>query len=81
LTRLLLAQLDQARRVGNRLERRDVQFAVVIDGDLGAVLDSPGDLSVGDVEIPGVAVQQLGRVLGQPERPQQRPLRALPRLA
>jgi len=76
-----LAQLGQARRIGNRLQRREVKPAVVVDCDLGARGDSAGDLPVGRVERPRVAIDQLRWILGQSERSQHRPLRVRPRLA
>jgi len=45
-----LAQIGQARRVGDRLKRRDVQLALIVDRDLGALIDPRGDLPVGGVE-------------------------------
>jgi len=75
------AQLGQASGFRDRVKRRDVQLALIVDRDLGARVNPRGDLLISPVESSGVTGEQLGRVLGQPERPQDRPLGVLPCLA
>jgi len=73
-------QLGQASGFRHRVKRRDVQLALIVDRDLSARVNPRGDL-ISPVESSGVTGEQLGRVLGQPERPQDRPLGVLPCLA
>jgi hypothetical protein len=58
-----------------------VQLAPIVDRDLGTRIDPGGDLPVGAVERSCVLGEKLGRILRQPERPQDRPLGVLPCLA
>jgi hypothetical protein len=66
------AQINEARRVGDRVDLVGVQPPVRVDVDLRAGDEPVGERSPGPVELLSVLSEQLARVLGQPERVERR---------
>lgn len=72
------AQIDEAGRVGDRVDLVRVQPPVGVDMDLRAGDEAVGQRSPGTVEFLGMLGEQLAWVFGQPERVERRPASGIP---
>ena len=75
------AQLDQARRLVERLEALDVQLPLGVEADRGVCLQARADGAVRAIEGPRVLGEQIIRGRGQRQGGQNSGLGACPRLA